>query len=392
MIQALEFYSGVGGLHLALTRSNVNANVTRAYDWDQLACSVYSANHGQNIAYKTDISSLKAPDIPDSDLWLCSPACQPYTVLNPDAKGARDPRAASFLHLMTSVLPDLARADRAPGQLLVENVAGFENSTTRTILRDTLAVLGYHTFELLLTPLQFGIPNSRLRYYLIARRRPFASSSASSDIHRHIPGHGEPWADPRHGIFREEQAQTHVDELSLYLDPLSGSEGEDLDPEGQRAHEYAIPDRVLEKWGRLFDIVLPSARRTCCFTRGYTQLVERAGSILQENTKLDTTKTFDAFLSAQSRGEPKAVDILRPLRLRYFTPSELLRLFAFMPPREHSGMQNDALDHGSWVWPQGVSRKVQYRLLGNSVNVRVVQALVEFLFEPAVPGSAPCTT
>jgi len=66
-----------------------------------------------------------------------------------------------------------------------------------------------------------------------------------------------------------------------------------------------VPDRVLERWGRLFDIVTPSSRRTCCFTRGmsfvrfsipsgktewktgYTQLVERAGSILQENENLD---------------------------------------------------------------------------------------------------------
>ncbi|VDB82751.1 unnamed protein product [Peniophora sp. CBMAI 1063] len=371
MIRALEFYSGIGGLHLALARSRVDAAVIRAYDWDPLACSVYSANHGPNIAYKTDIANMKAEDIPDADLWLCSPACQPYTVLNPDAKGDRDPRAVSFLHLITSVLPDLARANRAPEQLLVENVAGFEASTTRTLLRDTLIGLGYHTFELLLTPLQFGIPNSRLRYYMIARRLPFMASSTPT-IHRHVPGRGEPWVDPRHD--NEEQAQTPVDEISMYLDMPSTSHDQ-----GSKRHEYAIPDRVLEKWGRLFDIVMPSARRTCCFTRGYTQLVERAGSILQENIELDTTEIFDAFLAAQSRGDPKAVEMLHPLHLRYFTPSELLRLFAFMPPQDLS--EDKAGGDQAWVWPPGVSRKVQYRLMGNSVNVQVVQALIEFLFE-----------
>ena len=49
-----------------------------------------------------------------------------------------------------------------------------------------------------------------------------------------------------------------VTKLGYYLDKDLHS-----DP-----HPYAIPERVLEKWGRLFDIVLPSATRTCCFTRG----------------------------------------------------------------------------------------------------------------------------
>lgn len=163
-------------------------------------------------------------------------------------------------------------------------------STTRTLLRDTLSELGYHTFEILLTPLQFGIPNSRLRYYMLARRTPFAHSATSSEIHRHIPGQGAPWVDPRHGHISEEQAQSQVDELSLYLDPphathAAGSQ----QPTQQQTHEYAIPDRVLDKWGRLFDVVLPTACRTCCFTRGYTKLVERAGSILQENAELDVS-------------------------------------------------------------------------------------------------------
>lgn len=106
-----------------------------------------------------------------------------------------------------------------------------------------------------------------------------------------------------------------------------------------------------------------------------------------------TTQTFDEFLSAQSRGERDAVHILRPLRLRYFTPGELLRLFAFSRPHadaESSTQDIGAGDDRSWVWPPGVSRKVQYRLLGNSVNVRVVQALVEFLFEPVkTPSCRP---
>ena len=80
--------------------------------------------------------------------------------------------------------------------------------------------------------------------------------------------------------------------------------------------------------------------------------------------------TFDKFLKARSEGDLHSVEILRPLVLRYFSPSELLRIFGFNPP----GLQD------SFVWPEGISRKSKYRLIGNSVNVKVVQELIEYLF------------
>ena len=75
-----------------------------------------------------DISTLRSEYLASfrADLWLLSPACQPYTVLNSNAKGASDPRAQSFLYLIQEVLPQLKVADADPSYLLVENVAGFE--------------------------------------------------------------------------------------------------------------------------------------------------------------------------------------------------------------------------------------------------------------------------
>ena len=122
-------------------------------------------------------------------------------------------------------------------------------------MNESLRGCGYNTLELLLTPLQFGIPNSRLRYYLLAKRQPasFASIDASerSCIWRHIPGHGSPWKDTR-----EDCNAAH---LRAYLDPETSTDTGIL---------YRIPGRVLLKWGRLFDIVQPNSRRSCCFTRG----------------------------------------------------------------------------------------------------------------------------
>ena len=77
---------------------------------------------------QVDICTLTAEDLAAyaADLWLLSPSCQPYTVLNPTPRDSDDPRAKSFLHLINDALPSLAVSDALPGRLLIENVAGFE--------------------------------------------------------------------------------------------------------------------------------------------------------------------------------------------------------------------------------------------------------------------------
>jgi len=273
------------------------------------------------------------------------------------AKGASDPRAQSFLHLIDNVLPELSAHDMHPRRLLVENVAGFQNSSTRHHLVSTLQRLGYVTAEFALNPLQFGIPNSRLRYYLLAKLSPLKFVGLESNhLLDYIP--------PHHGHRNEPQQTSDTTAVALrqYIDSTMVEEA---------LTHFRISDRVLNKWGRLFDIVLPSGTRSCCFTRGYTQLVERAGSILQMNEELDTTQVFNQFLSARANGDDNAVRILDPLLLRYFTPTELLRIFHFSDTDTSSV---------TLTWPPGVSTKSKYRLIGNSVNVEVVRRLIVYLF------------
>ncbi|KAJ8591350.1 S-adenosyl-L-methionine-dependent methyltransferase [Rhizopogon salebrosus TDB-379] len=352
LVRAIEFYSGIGGLHLALRQSRLASSPVKAFDWDQTACQVYAANYGAKMISRTDISTLSAVDLSSlhADLWLLSPSCQPYTVLNPSARGEADPRAKSFLYLIDHVLPDMAAQDSHPRYMLIENVAGFQDSTTRKHLVTTLRRMGYVVAQFLLTPLQFGVPNSRLRYYLLAKLSPLR-----------FYGFGESDFDRVHDKIPGAQLDVPVHPLREYLDDALPNE---------IFLRHKIPDRVLSKWGRLFDIALPSAQRTCCFTRGYTQLVERAGSILQLNEDLDTTEVFDRFLAAQSRENEDAVRILDQLRLRYFTPSELLKIFRLEKPESDQ----------QFVWPLSVSLKSKYRLIGNSVNVEVVRHLIDYLF------------
>ena len=61
---------------------------------------------------------------------------------------------------------------------------GFEVSEARRSLVSTLSSSGFFWREFLLSPTQIGVPNSRLRYYLIARKRDFPSYD---DPFEHLP-------------------------------------------------------------------------------------------------------------------------------------------------------------------------------------------------------------
>lgn len=132
-----------------------------------------------------------------------------------------------------------------------------KDSTTRHHLVSSLQRLGYSIAEFALNPLQFGIPNSRLRYYLLAKLPPLEfvrfDSTKSDRLLDHIPLYHDPCNEP--------QQTLHIvsPDLRQYLD---------LAMDKETFAQFRIPDRVLNKWGRLFDIVLPSSTGTCCFTRG----------------------------------------------------------------------------------------------------------------------------
>lgn len=61
------------------------------------------------------------------------------------------------------------RLQHKPTFFLLENVKGFEGSVAHDILIETLKKCSYNFQEFLLSPANFGIPNSRLRYYVIAK-------------------------------------------------------------------------------------------------------------------------------------------------------------------------------------------------------------------------------
>ncbi|CEG82515.1 hypothetical protein RMATCC62417_16575 [Rhizopus microsporus] len=139
-----------------------------------------------------------------------SPPCQPYTRQGLQ-QGSEDARAKSFLYLM-NVLKEMRNK---PKYILVEN-----ESDSREMLVDALQHSDYNFQEFLLTPLQLGIPNSRMRYYLLAKYKPYEFAvPVTGTIINYIPLSAK-----MSKAFIDNRGQEYVDEaeveaISTYLEP-----------------------------------------------------------------------------------------------------------------------------------------------------------------------------
>ncbi|XP_068565713.1 tRNA (cytosine(38)-C(5))-methyltransferase isoform X1 [Cebidichthys violaceus] len=309
---------------------------------------------------------------------LMSPPCQPFTRIGLQGDIA-DPRTKSFLYIL-HLLP---RLSRLPRFILLENVKGFESSTARDRLVKTLQECGYTFQEIMVSPTSVGIPNSRLRYFLTAKLSTEKESSQSSKVLDAFPHPAEsgsperrtvssplcpatcqPEEDMRRGrVLYKQETETDAERKMSQNGDLSVRQIHDfLEPLMEvNTEHYLLPPKTLLRYALLLDIVQPTCRRSVCFTKGYGRYVEGTGSVLQCCME---TEMENVFRGLDQLSEDEKLQQLMKLKLRYFTPREVANLLGF--PQ-------------SFSFPEQITTKQQYRVLGNSLNVVVVARLLQLL-------------
>ncbi|KAI8503900.1 tRNA (cytosine-5-)-methyltransferase [Branchiostoma belcheri] len=375
-LRVVEFYSGVGGMHYAILESKVPATVVAALDINTTANAVYRHNFPHINLLQRDITGIKLPEFEswNADVFMMSPPCQPFTRVGLKGDTA-DPRTKSFLY----ILDILRRMSNPPNHILLENVKGFETSETRHNLITTLEECDYFFQEFLLSPNQFGIPNSRLRYFLLAKRKPLTfafeqqsemmkempsnsligtatpanQGSSSTKAANETASQNSPEIPCPYSIFDPEDRDTaNCRDISEFLETHSKEEEDQL----------LLPDKLLDRYWKVLDIVTPSSRRSCCFTKAYGHYTEGTGSVLFCQTDVDAKEIFRKV--AKSEDQSERLDLLHQLKMRFFSPREVASLHCF--PLEFS-------------FPEATTTKQRYRVLGNSLNAHVVAELFKLL-------------
>ncbi len=233
-MRVLELYCGIGGCAAALGDT---ATPVAAIDVNRLALDVYSRNFPHPtlgaLVESVPIDRLRRWQ---ADLWWMSPPCQPFT-----RRGLRrdldDRRAETMIAILERI------AEVRPAYVGFENVPGFSGSRGHRRLLATLERAGYRNLlECMLCPTDFGVPNRRRRYYLVAARGRLL---------------GEPVPRPAGA------------ELRRYLDP-------DPDP------ALDIGPDLVERYRGALHVVRAGdpAAVTNCFTSAYGRSIVRSGSYL----------------------------------------------------------------------------------------------------------------
>jgi tRNA (cytosine38-C5)-methyltransferase len=319
---AAEFFSGIGGMHYAC--EGLPIRVTQAFDINQIANAVYEHNFGMKpVTVNLEHLPVVYFEKLNVDIWLLSPPCQPYT-RGGNLRDHEDERAMGLLHLIAV----LKQMSNAPQFLFLENVLNFERSHCRDLLVETLGSRNYCFEEFLVSPLDVGIPNYRLRYYLVAKRLSAPMTCEGSQ-----------------GII--ERMHSSVEVVRPIRDFLRPPADEDF-------ALFRVPEKYITDYREYrHDVVHPEDRRCTTFTKAYgSKYIIGTGSFLQ-------TQRLD--LRDYPRDDPQT---LLTLRLRFFTPTEVALMHAF------------PVDVG-FSFPTSLSLLNQYRLLGNSLNVCVVHDLFE---------------
>ncbi|XP_011305259.1 tRNA (cytosine(38)-C(5))-methyltransferase [Fopius arisanus] len=340
-MRIIELYSGIGGMHYALKESEADGTIIAAIDINTVANEVYRYNFPSDKIISRNIESISPEELKKLNIEgiLMSPPCQPFTRLGLQ-KDKNDRRTCSLFQVL-KIIKHLETLK----VILMENVMGFEKSETRDSLIQTIQDT-FNYKELILSPNQFGIPNSRKRYYLIAKRKNLNFLFDDSSLVQDIPE-----------SIRKILPTLNKINLLRIQNIL-----EDDETDENKLERYVLSEETVQKRLNVLDVRGPDSAGSCCFTKAYSRYAEGTGSVY---SPLPQSRVDESISIIENTEDPEErLELIRNLRLRYFTPKEVSRLMSF--PEDFS-------------FPNSTTDKQKYRLLGNSINVHVVSQLIRIL-------------
>jgi tRNA (cytosine38-C5)-methyltransferase len=379
-IRYVELYAGVGGWRQALESSCSTVGgdgpalrCVAALDHSEVCRAVYRHNWPGRMD-DFEIRPIEAVvtetkwDEWNADVVVLSPPCQPHTRQHDNQEAdLHDPRSASFLHICR-LLEQKGRC--LPVLLILENVVGFESSQSFQCWLNSLGS-NYRVAQFHLDPTQVGVPNDRPRFYCVAVRadRFLDTGSAPENcdwISKYFVGPNEGHAAmalhnciPELGVVAAPVAEDSLPCIRDLLDQVHQSR---VDLPGLNLSRESLQKSA--SW--CLDVVGRDSRRTSCFTSAYGKFFKGTGSVLAYPTTNNGPTGLPIALappderSFDSDWSGKLLD--QGYAIRYFSGEELCRLFGF---------------RSDFTFPPTTSTKQKWKLVGNSLNVRVASKVVQ---------------
>ena len=164
------FFSGIGAPETALMNIGVDYDLQFFSEIDKYAIQSYMAIHNEPIEKSVgSISDLKGSDLPYCDMWFGGFPCQDISLAGKGKGFSLETESRSSLGW--EMIRLASEVETKPTYIVFENVAAIFNNTHRPVLnlfKRDLEALGYTLYNKLLNTKDYGIPQNRNRYFLIA--------------------------------------------------------------------------------------------------------------------------------------------------------------------------------------------------------------------------------
>ena len=310
-IKIADLFGGVGGFRLGMGEK---AKCVFYSEIDKYAVQTYNKNFKENHK-PTDITNIRAEDIPDFDMLCGGFPCQAFSIAGKRG-GFQDTRGTLFFEIARII------KTKRPKLVFLENVKGLlnhENGQTFSIIIQTISELGYDVQWMVLNSKFFGVPQNRERVFIIGSLR----------------GECRPEILP-FGKINEINNQKQQDIMDLYNNKIHS----DRSPTLTEPHHNTL--RVMTQ---VHNMQPRSPNRPSLkYSSGGSGHLQRD----------DISYCLDG-------GNTNAVEF-NDMKIRKLTPIECERLQGF-PDN----------------WTEGVSDTQRYKQMGNAVTVNVIEAIARKL-------------
>lgn len=336
---AIDLFAGAGGATQGMRDAGLR--VIGAVEFDKGAAKTYRANHPDTTLWEADIRDVRATDLMrildlaprQLTLLKACPPCQGFSSLAEGRIPRDDPR--------NQLVHETLRFVRAlrPQHVMIENVPGLGRDSRSSDLKTALTQLGYSVRDYLVDARDFGVPQRRRRYILLATR------GRRQRLPEQLGDPNAPRATVR-STFAELAGLTRPD------DPLTVAQ----------SVSKTVQDRInaIPVGGTRFD--LPEHLQLDCHRR-----LKSARSAAGSYGRLrwdEPAPTMTTRCTTPSCGPFLHPDANRPITLR-----EAAAIQTFPPSYEFVG-----------------SRGLVERQIGNAVPVRMAAQIVERLLAPVAGG------
>jgi len=164
----IDLFSGAGGMSVGASWAGVRNKI--AIDCDKNAFDTYSVNHSKVLticANMQEIFDLKAQIDPNNLVIYGGPPCQGFSTSNQRNRGTKNEKNwifKAFVAFVENVKPKWVVFENVRG--ILETEGGFFANEIEQSIRE----IGYSTSSGLLNAADFGVPQNRSRFFLIAKR------------------------------------------------------------------------------------------------------------------------------------------------------------------------------------------------------------------------------